>query len=140
MGDGELTERWVFGGSRVAKGDKRVHEWIEPSGETLWFKASGAYVVGSIYDVVVRRDGERTTKVGTPRYTGERTEDAELLDRLSVEHRAAELRLTLKAKERADKRDDPLEKAIDRLAELAVHVPPPQRRAVAVYVALRLMR
>lgn len=136
----EVTERWVFGGSRVAGGNKRVHEWVDASGEALWYNAKGSYAVGGLYNVEVRRGVDRVTKVGTPTYTGEQTEDDELRDRLSASHRAAELRLSLAARERAAKEDDPLEQAIRRLVELATHVPRPQRNAFAVYVATRLMR
>lgn len=135
------VERWVFGGTRVGQGNRRIHEWIGPGAERLHYKASGSYAVGSVYEVrVVRRDDGGVTKYGTPRYAGEQTADTELFDELAARHRAAEVTLGLAARERAAKRHDPVEVAITRLADLAARVPPSQRVTFATYVSTRLIR
>lgn len=132
-------ELWTFGGSRVGKGDKRIHAWIGPDGNEMAFKASGQYSVGSLYRVKVEREGLKVSMFGTPEYTGERAESG-LIERLSAKHRATEVTLGMKARERADKRDDPLEEAIGRLVKLAAHVPASQRVAFSAYVTEKLMR
>jgi len=133
------VERWVFGGSRVGKGDKRMHCWVDPDGRHLMFKASGRFTVGSVYEARVTRNDDGVTLHGTPRYTGDRADD-DLHGTLSARHRAAEVALDLTARERADKRADPLEHAIARLCDLAADVPASQRTGFAVYVATRLTR
>lgn len=80
------------------------------------------------------------TLYGSPQYTGERSDDEALVDKLAAQHRAAEVTLDLAARERADKRDDPVERAIERLVDLASAVPASQRTGFAVYVATRLTR
>jgi hypothetical protein len=134
------TERWIFGGSRVGTGDKRLHAWVDQTGRRLQFKASGNYVVGSIYVARVVRDDDGVTLYGKPDYTGDRSDDHVVVDELSAAHRAAEVALSLAARQRADKRNDPVEHAIDRLAELAARVPASQRTGFAVYVTVRLLR
>jgi hypothetical protein len=137
------TERWVFGGSRADNG-KRYHCWVDAHGTTRLYKATGRFVVGSIYETTVQRHDNpatagRVTLYGTPRYTGDRA-DKDLHGTLAAQHRAAEVALDLAARERADKRADPLEHAIARLCELAAKVPASQRTGFAVYVATRLTR
>jgi hypothetical protein len=134
------TERWIFGGSRLGAGDKRVHAWVDPTGRHLLFKASGSFVVGSIYGARVVRDGECITLYGKPDYTGDRCDDLVVVEELSAAHRAAEVALGLAVRERADKRNDPVEQAIDHLAELAGHIPASPRTGFAVYVTVRLVR
>jgi hypothetical protein len=134
------TEKWIFGGYRVGQGGKRLHAWVDPAGQQLGFKASGRFVVGSVYAARVTRAGDTVSLYGRPAYTGDRCNDDALLDELSARHRAAETALTLAARQRADKRRDPVEQAIDRLAELAAHVPASQRTGFAIYVTVRLLR
>lgn len=134
------TERWVFGGSRVSTTGKRMHSWIDPAGEELYFKVRGSHAVGAIYEVEVSRpDGGRIVRHGDPRYTGDRAEP-EARDALSARHRAAEVALDLAARERRTKADDPLDAAIERLAELFRTVKPNQRTALLAYVIARLTR
>lgn len=131
------TERWVFGGSRVVRG-KRMHAWVDADHTMMLFASRGSYTVGSGYEVDVTRSGDGgVTMHGTPRYAG-RGGDTELIDQLSAEHRAAELLLASLARERADKQDDPIERAIQRLAHLTAHMPPSQRPMFAAWVAVRL--
>jgi hypothetical protein len=60
------TERWVFGGSR-ADNCKRYHCWVDAQGTTRLYKATGRFVVGSIYETTVQRhDNGRVTLYGTP--------------------------------------------------------------------------
>ncbi|MFE0025515.1 hypothetical protein [Amycolatopsis sp. NPDC059021] len=137
--DEKATERWVFGGSRVDQG-KRAHAWVAPDGAHRVYKTRGSYTVGAIYAAAVARDGDRVTLYGTPTYLGDFCEDAALVDQLAARHRAAEAALSLAASERAAKQNDPLERVIDRLTELAAHVAPSQRTGFAAYVLTRLMR
>lgn len=131
------TERWVFGGSRVVRG-KRLHAWVDADHTLMMFGSRGSYAVGSAYEVDVTRSGDGgVTMHGTPRYDG-RGGDTELIDQLSAEHRAAELLLASLARERADKQDDPVEQAIQRLAHLTAHIPPSQRAMFAGWVSARL--
>ncbi|HEX5119834.1 MAG TPA: hypothetical protein VFW65_32005 [Pseudonocardiaceae bacterium] len=132
-------ERWVFGGSRVGSKDQRVHAWIDSSGDELWYAPKGHPTIGCVYEVMVTRTDKRIAR-GAPSFTGQQSEDTELVDRLSALHRAAEVDLSMRARERAVKRDDPIEQAIGRLAELARNVPANQRTAFAAYVTVRLLR
>lgn len=133
-------EEWVYGGSRVGKDHKRIVAWVGPDNDEQCFKAGGSYIVGSVYRVKVIRKDDRVSMIGTPKYSGERSSDKELLNSLSAQHRAAELTLSVKARERADKRDDPLEQLLKQLEELAAYVPATQRAAFAGYVTHRIMR
>lgn len=133
-------EIWTFGGSRVGTGGKRIHCWLDPTGDELYFRSVGSgYAVGSHYEVMISRDGDRITRHGTPTYTGKRA-DENIREGLNAKHRAAEVALTLAARERADKRDDALELAIDHLCSMARNVPHSQRVGFATYVLSRLLR
>ena len=49
-------EVWTYGGVRVGQGGKRVHAWLDTSGEELLFSRTGARMaVGSQYTVSVSR-------------------------------------------------------------------------------------
>lgn len=69
------TERWIFGGSRVGTAGKRLHTWVDPAGHRLGYRASGSFVVGSVYAARVVRGGDNVTLYGRPAYTGERCDD-----------------------------------------------------------------
>lgn len=138
-------ERWVFGGSRIGTKKQRLHAWIDEHGEELLFKAVGSYTVGSytvgsIYDVqVTRTDQERLVRHGQPKYAGGRA-DTELHEKVAARHRAAEAELGLLARERAAKKDDPVELAIEHFVTLSRKVPASQRTAFLAYVMARLCR
>ncbi|MBM7771954.1 hypothetical protein JOD54_002158 [Actinokineospora baliensis] len=89
---------------------------------------------------MTRDDDGGTYLHGRPGYTGDRSEDEELRDQLSAKTRAAELQLGLDARERAAKREDPVELAIKRLEYLTASMHPSSRTAFATYVAVRLAR
>jgi hypothetical protein len=55
-------------------------------------------------------------------------------------HRATETTLDVQRRDRAARRDDPVERAIAHLCDLAARVPQSQRTAFAAYVAVRLAR
>ncbi|GLY54878.1 hypothetical protein [Lentzea sp. NBRC 102530] len=134
-------EEWVFGGSRVDNG-KRFHAWIpldDPHRNELFYKPRGSFAVGSVYEVqVVRREG-RVSKYPDPKYL-RRCEDEALRDQVSARHAAAEVVIGRQQLERADKKDDPVTVAVDRLAELARHVHPSQRNAFAAMVLNKIGR
>jgi hypothetical protein len=130
----------VFGGSRIGTKKQRLHAWINEADEELLFKAQGSYTVGAIYDVqVTRPDTDRLVRHGQPKYAGGRA-DTELHERVAARHRAAEAELGLLARERAAKKDDPVEAAIEHLVTLSRLVPASQRTAFLTYVMARLAR
>lgn len=134
------TERWTFGGTRLNAKKARVHEWIDPSGAELGFKARGQQSVGCVYEVKVERkpNGGVSLYMGQHRYVGP-SEDVHLREQLFVRHRAAETELALIQRERRAKADDPLELAIDRLAYLIRHTQNShQRTSLVAYVMRRL--
>ena len=56
------AEVWTYGGVRVGKDGKRVHAWLDASGEELLFSRIGARMaVGSQYTVSVSRHDETIT-------------------------------------------------------------------------------
>lgn len=130
----------MFGGSRIGPKKQRLHAWVDEHGEELLFKAVGSYTVGSIYDVqVTRTDQEHLVRHGQPKYAGGRA-DTELHEKVAARHRAAEAELGLLARERAAKKDDPVELAIEHLVTLSRKVPASQRTAFLAYVMARLCR
>jgi hypothetical protein len=57
----------AYGGVRVGDGGKRVHAWLDASGEELLFSRAGARMaVGSQYTVSVSQHDETITLHGTP--------------------------------------------------------------------------
>lgn len=135
---GEI-EVWTYGGLRVGERSTRLGEWVDASGETLWYAFKRGYAVGSLYEVRVERTAEKTTRYGQPRYVG-RNEDAELITRLAAEHRAAEQWFDLLRRVKKDKADDPLDAAIAELAKVIEHVPAPLRPGVINYISYKLTR
>jgi len=133
-------EEWVFGGSRVDDG-KRFHAWIALSdpNEEMFYKPRGSFAVGSVYEVQVIRREDRISKYPDPKYL-RRCEDEALRDRVSARHAAAEVVIGRQQLERADKKDDPVTVAVERLAELAKHVHPSQRNAFAAMVLNKIGR
>ena len=70
-GPDPATEVWTYGGVRVGNDGKRVHAWVDASGEELLFSRAGARMaVGSQYTVSVSRHDETITLHGTPAYAG----------------------------------------------------------------------
>ena len=62
------TEVWTYGGVRVGKDGKRVHAWLDASGEELLFSRTGARMaVGSQYTVSVSRHDEHHHAARHPR-------------------------------------------------------------------------
>lgn len=135
----DTVERWVYGGTRQGRRATRVAAWIDESGTEMYFKHRVGYVVGGVYEVLVRRDGEAVAVVGTPRFV-ELGGDEEVAARLAAEHRAAEVELDRRARVRRAKEDDPLEAQIARLAGLVASVPAPQRPGLIAYITYKLSR
>jgi hypothetical protein len=137
-GPDPVTEQWIFGGSVIHSG-RRAHLWLDPTGRELVYAAQGSYAVGYVYDVHVTRQGDRVTRHGRPTSTGDTADDA-TRDSLAARHRATETTLDVQRRDRAARRDDPVERAIAHLCDLAARVPQSQRTAFAAYVAVRLAR
>ncbi|OLT21176.1 hypothetical protein BJF78_34685 [Pseudonocardia sp. CNS-139] len=131
-----VTETWVFGGLRVGGGGRRIWCWIDPMVEDphdreLWFKAGrgAAPSVGSEYQVLVTRHGDRTSlHAQPPRYLRQHS-DAALRAELEARHRAADTRLRLAAMEASDKRSSALDAAMAPLLAVAATLPPTDRDA-----------
>lgn len=134
-----VDEHWVYGGTRVGLKDKKFAAWIDPSGEELYFPYASRYIVGSIYTFSVLREGDQISRRPQGEYVG-RSDDNELRTTLHARHRAAETALDEIRRQRADKRDDPLDDAIEALASLVRAVPSPQRQAFAVYLMTRFTK
>jgi len=73
--DPAAAERWLYGGVRVLDG-KRVHAWIDPSGEELLytFKRASSWAIGSYYTAAVSRQDATTRLHGSPTSTGEQAD------------------------------------------------------------------
>src|SRR5437660_12573398 len=98
------TERWIYGGVRVLNG-KRVHGWVDPSGNELLFKRAVVAAVSYYYEVEVTHDGDKTRR-GTPQHTGDQV-DQETRRKLYAQHVAAKTRLAKLTQERnAAKQDE----------------------------------
>ncbi len=133
------TEVWTYGGVRVSQGGKRVHAWLDASGEELIFSRTGARMaVGSQYTVSVSRHDETITLHGTPAYAGSAADEA---TRRTVwaEHTVAQTRLEMIRAERSDARRSALDEALAPLLELAGPLRTgAERDALAAYVLRKL--
>ena len=133
------TEVWTYGGVRVGKGGKRVHAWLDTSGEELLFSRAGARMaVGSQYTVSVSRHDEAITLHGTPAYAGSAADEA---TRRAVwaGHTVAQTRLEMIRAERNDARRSALDEALAPLLELAGPLrTSAERDALAAYVLRKL--
>jgi hypothetical protein len=136
-----VAEIWVFAGTRVGQGGRRVHAWLPVGTDNeLWFKAQGSHSVGSEYTVrVTRHDNGSITKYGTPEYLG-RHSDEVVRAKLDTAHRAAETRLRLLALERNDKRHNALDAALEPVCDLIRSASTADRDAILTYVLRRLSR
>jgi hypothetical protein len=133
------TEVWTYGGVRVGKDGKRVHAWLDASGEELLFSRTGARMaVGSQYTVSVSRHDETITLHGTPACAGSAADEA---TRRAVwaEHTVAQTRLEMIRAERNAARRSALDEALAPLLELAGPLrTSAERDALAAYVLRKL--
>lgn len=133
------TETWTYGGVRVGKGGKRLHAWLDASGEELLFSRTGARMaVGSQYTVSVSRHDETITLHGAPAYAssaaGEATRRA-----VWAAHTVAQTRLEMIRAERSAARRSALDEALAPLLELAGPLrTSAERDALAAYVLRKL--
>ncbi|MCZ7478871.1 hypothetical protein [Micromonospora sp. WMMC273] len=139
-GQGYQPERWVFGGSRASKG-RRVHAWVPPGAtaeDELWFPViGGGKSIGGVYEVHVRRSGEKVSMQEGVTFIG-RGEDTALILELEVRHREAETYLSMRQAERNAGRMSELDAALAPLERLMAKAPPMQRDALLVLVLRRL--
>lgn len=140
------VERWVYGGLRLGKSNKRLGAWVDPSEQedaqqlrVLYFAYSSAHVVGSVYEVEVTRHEKQVTRHGEPRYVG-KCEDSDLRAELFAKDRAERAELEQVKLMRQHKADDPFLVAIDQLAAIIQRAPSPQRTHLINYAAQRLAR
>jgi hypothetical protein len=132
------TETWTYGGVRAGDGGKRVHAWIEPGGEELWFARTGAAAVASQYRVRVTRRDDGVVVHGKPQYAGSEA-DPGTRRALWTAHTTAQARLAGIRAERSQARRNALDEAIAPLLELAGPLRTgAERDALAAYVIRRL--
>jgi hypothetical protein len=103
--DGFVTETWLFAGMRLDSKGKPIYEYYatqEPNERMLFdHKVS---TVGALYEIPVKRDGERTTaRFGHVKYVGV-SEDPRAA-RWVLEHRAAQAELEAARAESRAKRE-----------------------------------
>jgi hypothetical protein len=136
---GTVQETWTYGGVRVGARHTRVHAWIDPAGEELWFPKAGAHAaVGSRYTVSVRRSAGTTSIIGVPEYAG-RSPDDGLRQRLWAAHTAATTWLQMIRDQRNDAKHSALDQAIAPLLDLARTLrTSAERDALAAYVIRKL--
>ncbi len=134
-----VTELWTYGGVRVGQSGKRVHAWLDTSGEELLFSRTGARMaVGSQYTVSVSRHDETITMHGTPAYAGSAADEATRRAVWSA-HTLAQTRLEMIRAERNDARRSALDEALAPLLELAGPLrTSAERDALAAYIIRKL--
>jgi len=111
-----FPEIWTYGGIREFNGGRR-HLWYTPEGKGLYYKGTGHYVTGGLYNVEARReDGHTFMRTGT--YTGERVDAARCLE-LSVAEQAALTRIATLRRERKDGAEDAITEALAPLVRIA---------------------
>lgn len=69
-----ITERWAYAGLRITSARKTAEVWVDQAGDgdELWYAGNGTRrILGAIYAAEVTRTGERTTRHGSPQYTGD---------------------------------------------------------------------
>src|SRR5262245_59839552 len=120
-----VEETWIFAGSRVGAGGKKIHAWLPTTGDDplangeRWWNAKGGYVVGGAYTVRTSHEGDATYMHGIPVYVGKAADmvdcTPEALATLNARHIAAETRLRSLALERNAKRTSELDAALKPL-------------------------
>lgn len=131
------AELWTYGGVRVGRAGKRVHAWITPGGEELWYTRFGAAAVGSQYTVTVTRHDAKNIVHGNPEYSG--PADPGTRRDLQAAHAIAQARLAGIRAERSDARRSALDQAIAPLLEIAGPLrTSAERDALAAYVIRKL--
>ncbi|HLJ99128.1 MAG TPA: hypothetical protein VKU39_04380 [Streptosporangiaceae bacterium] len=137
-GGGPAAELWTYGGVRAGNGGKRVHAWIDPAGEELWFARTGAAAIGSHYTVSVTRREDGITLHGKPAYAGSDAEPG-TCRALRAADAVAQATLAGLRAERSAARRNALDEAIAPLAELAGSLRTgAERDALAAYVIRKL--
>lgn len=140
--DGFSPELWTFGGSRVDGKGRRYHAWLpagaEPDDE-LYYPPKGGRSVGAVYEVMVRRQGDKTTMQQEVTYR-HRNPDAELCALLEARHRAAEVKLTSVRIDRNDAKRTELDAMLEPLEAVMRKLPSMERDAYLAYVMRRLSR
>ena len=133
------AEVWTYGGVRVGQGGKRVHAWLDASGEELLFSRTGARMaVGTQYTVSVSRHDGTITLHGTPAYAGSAADEA-TRRAAWAEHTVAQTRLEMIRAERNDARRSALDEALAPLLELAAPLrTSAERDALAAYIIRKL--
>jgi hypothetical protein len=141
---GPHEETWLFAGSRLGRGGKRIHAWLpQPDDDLdheLCYQPRGNPVVGSEYTAkVTRGPAEQVTIHGRPAYRG-RHANEELRARVEVRHRAAETVLRRQQMERSDKRASALDAALEPLVQLSSELRATDRDAFLAYAIRKITR
>lgn len=121
MSDERVTESWTYAGTRLGKGNKKVHAWQDGTGEQMHFAKLTASAIGGRYEVSVERtaDGAFQSVSRTVTFTGDQCDDRTLVGKWQTESRLAEVELTRDRTERKLKAEaDAFEAAMAPLREL----------------------
>jgi hypothetical protein len=135
-----VMETWTCAGVRIGSTGQRVIEWIDPAGEDLWYDTKRAsYVVGGRYAVKVLRADGKISKYRNPAPAYQGRADDPRIEEWRAAEIAAETRLTAAARERSAKRQEPLDRALEPLIEIAASLRTgADRDAFTAYVIRRL--
>ena len=114
-------EKWIYLGAYLTSSKKLLNNWLmglnpdaDPQG--LW-TGGHSYIVGGIYDVQVLREGDKTSRVGNPIWTGDIHDDDSLVSEWIVRDRGNKLRYKrIRAEKKAD---DSLEQALRPITQYA---------------------
>jgi hypothetical protein len=91
-------ENWTYTGIGLGKGDAKLHGWLGPGGEDMWFSRLKGSVVGGIHAVEVKRDADG--KFDSVRihatWTGKRADDEAKLAEWHAANRLAQTQLEMK--------------------------------------------
>lgn len=130
------TERWTYLGTRVIS-NKRMYGWRDVYGRQMSWAKLKAGSPGGIYLVQARREvkGEETSTftLGDPTYTGDRADDAAIIQ---AKHWENETRLSRLKQAREDKAAE-LEEALAPIRAIARNTKMPMDRAALVALVVQ---
>jgi hypothetical protein len=86
-----VAERWAYAGVLLTSAGKMVEVWVTDAGQgdELWYPRKTREIIGGIYTTRVERNGDSTTKIGQPVWTGDRVPDLEVARRWAAQDHAA---------------------------------------------------
>lgn len=135
------VERWTYGGLRLDEKAKKFGVWVTPDGSTTYFSYEAKHILGCVYEVQARREesGKLIGWRGDPEFV-RRSEDRDLIVRLAAEDRADRQHLEIVTQQRKEKKNNPLDEAIEQVAAVIRQVPFAKRPGLVGYVMWKLSR